>query len=126
MRILWVGNAPWSPSGYGNQASLFVPRFQEAGHEVAIAANWGLQGAATEWNGITMFPADGVWQNRTIRTYVDHHKADLTIALCDAWVLTPDMWQEGTRLAVWAPIDHYPIPRKSWPCWRTTRSSRSR
>ena len=43
---------------------------------------------------------------------VDHHKADLTIALCDAWVLTPDMWQEGTRLAVWAPIDHYPIPPK--------------
>jgi glycosyltransferase involved in cell wall biosynthesis len=112
MNILWMSNTPWSPSGYGGQCSLFTPRLQAAGHDVAIAANWGLQGGAVDWNGIHVYPSDGVWGNRTVRSYIDDHKADLTITLCDAWVLTPHQWPEGTQMAVWAPIDHYPIPSR--------------
>jgi len=112
MKILWLGNTPWAPSGYGSQCALFVPRFQAAGHDVAIAANWGLQGAPLTWNGIKVWPSDGIWGNRTIRTYQDAHEADLTIALCDAWVLKPDDWPDGTRMSVWAPVDHYPLPAR--------------
>ncbi len=109
-RILWIGNPPWTGSGYGEQAGLFLPRFQQMGHQVAVACNHGLQGATFDWHGTTCYPADGAWGNQTIRTYSDHFQADLTIALCDAWVLQPQDWPEGTRAAVWAPIDHYPIP----------------
>jgi glycosyltransferase involved in cell wall biosynthesis len=112
MRILWISNTPWSPSGYGGQCALFTPRLQAAGHDVAIGANWGLQGGAVDWNGIHVYPSDGVWGNRTVRSYIDDHKADLTIALCDAWILEPHQWPEGTQMAVWTPIDHYPIPTR--------------
>ncbi len=107
-RILWLGNPPAVPTGYGEQAALFLPRFQQLGHEVAVAANYG-----TAWSeirdGILYFPTDNHWGNLTVGTYAAAHKADTVIALCDAWVLNPDAWPEQ-RLALWAPIDHWPIP----------------
>ena len=59
MRILWHSNAPWCPSGYGNQSALFLPRFQALGHEVACLANYGLQGTAFDWDGVPVFPSAG-------------------------------------------------------------------
>ena len=56
MRILWLSNAEWAPSGYGEQTQLFCRRLQALGHEVAIAANHGLQDTTLEWNGITTYP----------------------------------------------------------------------
>ncbi len=110
MRILWLSNPPWSPSGYGEQTGLFVPRLQNMGHEVACVANYGLQGVIQEWNGLTVYPADQQWGNRTTKTYADHFKADLVIALCDAWVLKPQEWADGLKISVWAPVDHHPVP----------------
>jgi glycosyltransferase involved in cell wall biosynthesis len=110
-RILWISNAPWSPSGYGGQANLFVPRLQALGHDMAIACNHGLNGAKLEWNGgVTCYPSDFDWGNHTIRTYQDHHQADLTITLHDAWVMKPHAWPADTRTALWAPVDHTPLP----------------
>ena len=109
-RILWLGNPPFVGSGYGEQANLFIPRMRALGHDMAAVANWGLNGVKLEWDGLTVYPADGAWGNRTTKTYADHHKADLVVALCDAWVLEPDKWPDGFRMAIWAPIDHYPIP----------------
>ncbi len=110
MRILWLGNPPFVGSGYGEQAGLFIPRLAAQGHEMAVAANWGLNGVRLDWNGLTIYPADGAWGNKTTATFAQHHKADLTIALCDAWVLKPSEWPQDFRMAIWAPIDHYPIP----------------
>jgi glycosyltransferase involved in cell wall biosynthesis len=109
-RVLWLGNPPWAPSGYSEQAGLFLPRLQALGHELAVVCNWGLQGTKLEWQGLTCYPSDGAWGNETVAAYAKHHQADLVIALCDAWVLKPDAWPEGTTVAVWTPIDHYPIP----------------
>ncbi len=109
-RILWLSNAPWSPSGYGEQTHLFTRRFQALGHEVAVAANHGLQETRLEWDGMTIYPAQGAWGNPSISTFAKLHKADLVIALCDGWVLKPDQWDDDLRMAVWAPLDHYPIP----------------
>ena len=76
---------------------------------MAIAANYGLQGAIQEWNGIPVYPATGDWDNGGISTFAKHHRADYVITLCDAWVMKPDLWPD-VEMAMWAPIDHYPIP----------------
>ncbi len=110
MRVLWLSNAPWSPSGYGEQTAAFVPRLQALGHDVAIAANYGLQAAQFDYGGTTVYPSAGGWGNATLGTYAEHFKADLVIALCDAWVLKPELWPDDLRVAVWAPLDHYPVP----------------
>jgi glycosyltransferase involved in cell wall biosynthesis len=109
VRILWLGNALWSPSGYGEQGAMFIPRFRALGHDVAVASNFGLQATTIEWNGITHYPASLNWGNPAISTFAEQHRADAVIALCDAWVMKPDEW-ELDRMAIWAPIDHYPIP----------------
>jgi len=109
-RILWLGNPPWLPSGYGQQAALTVPRLQALGHEVALVCNWGQYGQAVQWNGITCFPCDGNWGNHNLPTFAEAHQADLIIALCDSWVLKPDLWPETLEVAVWAPVDHVPAP----------------
>jgi glycosyltransferase involved in cell wall biosynthesis len=110
MRILWFGNPPWAPSGYGQQAALFVPRLAAAGNELAVLCNWGLHGQMTTWNDIPCYPSDGMWGNRSLPVYADALRADLILGLCDAWVLKPDKWPDGLRLALWVPIDHYPVP----------------
>jgi glycosyltransferase involved in cell wall biosynthesis len=110
MRILWLSNAEWCPSGYGEQTAMFVRRFQALGHDVAIAANHGLQEATMDWNGVTTYPASGNWGNQHLSTFAHHHKAELIISLCDSWVLKPDQWDDDIRVAAWTPLDHYPIP----------------
>jgi glycosyltransferase involved in cell wall biosynthesis len=109
VRILWLSNAPWAASGYGEQTAMWTTRFQALGHEVAIAANYGLHASTTTWQGMTVYPANEDWGNPTIATFAAHHKADVVIALCDAWVMKPDAWPD-LEMAIWAPIDHYPIP----------------
>ena len=55
--ILIYSNAPWAPSGYGTQTAVWAKRFQSLGHNVAIAAFHGLQGAPLNWeNGIVVYP----------------------------------------------------------------------
>jgi glycosyltransferase involved in cell wall biosynthesis len=109
-RILWVGNPPGIGSGYSGQAGLFIPRLQAMGHQVAVACNYGLQGMRLEAAGVTYYPSDNAWGNRTLGSYIDDFQPDRVVALCDAWVLRPEMWPDGVRVAVWAPVDHYPVP----------------
>jgi len=110
MRILWLSNPPWVGSGYGEQTGLFVERLGALGHQMACAANFGLHSVKLDWNGLTVYPADHDWGNKNLPVFAAHHKADLVIALCDAWVLKPDTWPDGLPVAVWAPVDHNPIP----------------
>jgi glycosyltransferase involved in cell wall biosynthesis len=110
MRILWLGNVPWAPSGYGEQAALFLPRLRDLGHELAVAANYGLNGTRLEWNGMTVYPSDNDWGNHHAVTYAKHFEADLILVLHDAWVLRVGEWAEGPPVAIWAPVDHDPIP----------------
>jgi len=49
-RILWVSNAPWASTGYGTQTAQATTRLKKHGHEVAIAANYGLEANSTSWN----------------------------------------------------------------------------
>jgi glycosyltransferase involved in cell wall biosynthesis len=110
VKILWLGNPPDTPSGYGEQAALFIPRFEALGHEVAVACNWGFQGVTRVVDGRTHYPSDGLWGNSATGTYANDFGADVVVALCDAWTMKPDEWAEGLRMAIWAPVDHLPLP----------------
>jgi glycosyltransferase involved in cell wall biosynthesis len=112
MRILWHSNAPWAPSGYGNQTALVTKRLKEMGHEVAISAFYGIQGAAIEWDGIRVYP--GGWQpygNDVLAAHATDFKADLIITLADMWVLDPNVLKQFP-CASWVPVDHDPLPPK--------------
>jgi glycosyltransferase involved in cell wall biosynthesis len=109
LKILWFGNAPWNPSGYGEQAALFLPRIEALGHEVACVANFGLQGTMSQWRGITILPANGTSDTDGMLAWFDKMEPDLVISLCDSWTLKPRQW-DHVPLAAWAPVDHYPLP----------------
>lgn len=97
-------------SGYGKQTALFVPRLRDQGHDMAMAANFGVAGVTTYWNGMPVFAAQQDWGNPSISTFARHFSVDWVIALCDAWVMRPDKWDDEVKMAIWAPVDEWPPP----------------
>jgi hypothetical protein len=59
-RILWTSNAPWCATGYGQQTAQVIKRLKKENYEVAIAANYGLEGSSstypTEYGNIPVYP----------------------------------------------------------------------
>src|SRR6266498_490712 len=55
MKILWHSVSPWTGTGYGTQTGLFTPRIRDLGHDVAISAFYGLQGAEMTWRGMKVY-----------------------------------------------------------------------
>jgi glycosyltransferase involved in cell wall biosynthesis len=114
MKILFHSNAPWSPTGYGQQTGLFTSLMRDAGHDVAISAFWGLGGSALEWDGMKVYPADEDWGNSWLVAYAAHFtEGDITqaqvITLMDVWVLNNPLLA-NLNLASWVPVDHEPVP----------------
>jgi glycosyltransferase involved in cell wall biosynthesis len=115
MKILWYSNAPWTGTGYGQQTDLFTQRLKKAGHEVAIAANYGLEGAKIDWDGIPVYPRGyDTWSNDIVPLHVKHFfrgERGMVVTLCDQWVLRGEGWRE-MDMAAWTPVDHQPLPPK--------------
>jgi glycosyltransferase involved in cell wall biosynthesis len=110
MRLTWYSNAPWAKSGYGGQTAQVVKRLVRAGHEVAIAANYGLQGVQIEWEGIPVLPGGrDKYSNDIARGHHTVWRGDWMITLYDVWGLEPSLW-DGIRVASWTPVDHKPVP----------------
>lgn len=114
-KILWHSNAPWANTGYGQQTALVVPQIRDAGYDIAISALWGLHAAIWEWEGITVYPADGQAGNRTLPA-ITAHWADsdditdcLVITLFDVWPMKINGLDQ-MRVASWVPVDHDPVP----------------
>lgn len=107
MRILWLANSPLAPSGYGGQSALFGPRIRDLGHDVAFAANFYLH--SVNYEGIPIFDCTGESGNTKVSTWARSWDADVVICLHDSWVMRPDAWPD-LKMAIWAPIDHHPIP----------------
>jgi glycosyltransferase involved in cell wall biosynthesis len=110
VRILWYSNAPHVGSGYGNQTDLFVPRLRALGHQMAIAAYWGIQGNRVEADGIPIYPASpsGGIDFDSMGMPAKHHAADIIISLMDIWALPPGI-TGGIPLCPWFPVDHEPL-----------------
>jgi glycosyltransferase involved in cell wall biosynthesis len=106
--ILWYSNAPWAGTGYGMQTALFTPRLKARGFDMAIASNWGLQGAPIEWGGMTVMPGGGTaYSVDTILGHAFYHfgqRKGLLFSLFDSWVIPGAIWGQVPN-AIWVPID---------------------
>lgn len=115
MKVLWHANAPFANTGYGQQTAIFAPLLREDGHEVAISAFYGLQGAILEWNGFRIYPAgyDAYGNDVLLAHAQDHFGGELLdgliVTLVDVWVLQAANLTR-TNCACWVPIDHDPAP----------------
>lgn len=118
-RILWVSNAPWAGTGYGQQTAQVVPRLAKD-NDVAIVANYGLEGAPTTWgaNGvqIPVYPRGyDIWSNDVIPAHMHDWSnrnpaaQHLLMTLFDVWVFKGPRWGDWP-VASWVPIDHLPAP----------------
>jgi len=107
--ILFHSTAPWSASGYGTQCSLWTQQLKEMGHEVFISTYWGLNGAPTQWNGITVLPAfGGSYSSPSLHQHAKHLNPDLVIDLGDLWVMDAALLRE-LPMAHWLPSDCRPM-----------------
>lgn len=112
MKICWASNAPQAPTGYGQQTAQMLPRLRDAGHQVAVAANFGVQGGPLEWDGFRIYPCGRDYSNDTIPLHAMHwfdRDPGWLIFLYDAWTLRNPLYAE-MNTAVWVPIDHRPAP----------------
>ncbi len=113
MRLTWLSNAPWAPTGYGNQSKLFLPELAETlGHEIGILSFYGLEGGILHWNGMQVYPRGfDPYGNDVITAHTIHFQARLCISLMDSWVINVDAINQGSMKWVpWFPIDHTPLP----------------
>lgn len=138
MKILWVSNAPWAGTGYGQQTALFTPRLRDAGHDVAILAFYGLEGALGNWNDMTIYPTDHTRLGKHfLPDYVRHHAQGgdtdevLVLTLMDIWVYTDIRYGgvvrgfdkgKSIRMASWVPVDHDPLPPKIFQAIEHTKT----
>lgn len=110
MNILWISNAPHSPTGYGNQTLVNVPRIKALGHNPSVMAFYGLQGAPSSWEGMLVLPASlNAYGNDVILADATHVQADIVISLTDVWVLAPEVMSQ-VQWYPWLPVDHDPAP----------------
>lgn len=112
MRVLWHSNSPaTAQTGYGVQSKLFTPRISGLGHDVAISAFYGAEGALQVWDGMKVFPKYSHSYGMDVAPlHAKAHGADITITLIDAWVMDPVELSRHSRWVPWFPVDHDPLP----------------
>lgn len=111
MKILVHSNAPWVPSGYGEQCRLLIERLKPD-HDVAVSAFCGLEGSTLKWNDIIIYPKGAVqFGSDVIARHAKHHfdgQRGIILTLLDVWVLRHGDLKDQP-LASWVPIDHQPL-----------------
>lgn len=109
MKILWSSNAPWVPSGYGNQTKHTVEQLKLLGHQVGLIAWCGLEGAQINMDGVPVYPKGGSpYGVDVLAADAGHYNADIAITLIDAWVYK-DCVLGNTRWVPYFPVDSEPI-----------------
>ena len=114
MKVLWLSNAPWAPSGYGSQTRQVGRRIARDGHEIEFAANDRTRGDQ-DWEGMLVRGSSGndKYSRDSVREDLVRSGADWLIFLYDAWVFTEGMadpFDGLPRIAGWVPVDHFPVP----------------
>lgn len=118
MRILWWSVAPWCQSGYANQTDRVTRELAKLGHEVHIAASYGIYGMSmTLGDGRIVHPSCGDQLGQSnVKYLLDEYNYDAIIALHDAWPMSAGHWKginERVPVFWWLPIDHDPVPQKT-------------
>ncbi len=108
-KIVWHSCCPWAPSGYGTQTKIWTRVLRDMGHQVTISSYWGLQGAPTQWEGITILPGyGGGYCSGSLGEHCKAIQPDLVITLGDVWVLDPNVLKH-IPVAHWLPVDCQPM-----------------
>lgn len=108
--IMIHSNAPWVGSGYGTQCATLARELAKLGYRVVISAFYGLQGAATTWEGLTVLPGGREQYGADVLSkHAKSVQADLVILLMDAWVMPESAVLECLMaripVAAWMPVD---------------------
>lgn len=112
MRIMWLSNAPWTPSGYGQQSQMFLSRLAGLGHNVAITCFYGLEGGVLNMGSYMCYPKRlHPYGNDVIVPHTASFGADIMISLMDTWVMNPEDYPKQMRWVPWYPVDHDPMPQ---------------
>jgi len=118
MKLLWISNAPWAPSGYGSQTRQVGRRIAASGTEIEFSANDGTRGNS-QWEGLLVRGAGYDRYSRySAREDLEQSKADWVVTLYDQWVYTEgrrDPFEGVPRVAGWVPVDHWPVPMALYP-----------
>lgn len=105
MKILLSSNAPWIPSGYGQQSKFLLKSFVDHGHEVIFDCNFGLSVGNIEIDGVKFYP-DADYGNENIRLYSKMFNPDIIVSLVDWFALKNETWvQLEQPWYSWTPID---------------------
>lgn len=111
-KLLWHSNAPWSPTGYGQQTALFIPRINQS-YDVGVSSFYGLEGARLGWQDMVVYPGmTGDWGNATLPAHAKAHfggEPGIVLTLMDVWVLDPKVIA-SLDVVCWVPVDHEPAP----------------
>lgn len=118
--ILWASNSPTAPTGYGTQTAQVARRLKTAGHRIALASNYGLEGSVSNWEGIKVFPRGfDIHSNDIIPAHFHAWAGEngdvddpLLATLYDVWVFSGKQWETVPKILSWVPIDHTPTPPK--------------
>ncbi len=109
MRILWSSNSPFCTSGYGQQTAMATKRLRAMGHDIAIFAFYGMEGARTDWEDIPIYPNNARdWGIKYAPLFYSDFKADILLTLIDVWVLRG--LDRQMKWVPWVPVDHNPPP----------------
>ena len=114
-KLLFHSNAPWAPTGYGQQCGLFAPLLAER-YELGISSFYGLEGASIKWHDLPVFPGvGGEYGNGPLPEHAARFfgapRDGLVVTLMDVWVLDPGMARD-LNMVCWVPVDHEPAPPK--------------
>ena len=118
MRLLWISNSPDRNSGYGSQTRQVGRRIAKAGHDIVFAANDGTRAGTWEGHQVLGHGSGDRFSRDIAAEHAARSRADWTVILYDAWVYThgiADPFEGNPRVAVWAPVDHYPAPPSILP-----------
>jgi glycosyltransferase involved in cell wall biosynthesis len=88
---------------------IWTKELQRLGHEVVISTYWGIQGGATQWEGMTVLPGFGPnYCSNSLYQHAKHFNPDLIITLGDVWVMDSGLLKE-LPVAHWLPGDCRPM-----------------
>lgn len=115
LRIIINTNAPWTSSGYGIWAGMFLKRAIADGWNIALNAFVGHEGKPEVIDGILTYPRlQDTWGSDGILYNSRHFGAHIIINFMDAWTLNPQFLSqvnaEGRKLVYYVPIDQEPVP----------------
>lgn len=104
--ILFWSNASWMLTGYGTQTDYVTQGLKSLGYNVVIGGYTGMVHSEVEHKGIRVLAAspNHPLGMDVIGYYYEKIRADLVIALCDAWALSPKLFSLMNAVC-WTPVD---------------------